>query len=303
MSDFERIDLVKANYARWNFVAFVTLNEFIYLAYGCEPCLAGPHGLRYQNSYDPAFKKFYTDIKRLAEDCLPFNSNEETEVRNSFSSEPKYEAVFLLNWSKRYEFDCCKNYQPEFSEKRKITKLVNEMRGEEFTSLASFAKLLAMFNKGVGDQVYFEGLLIGAGKAGKLKKLTDEELEKLAAEDIDYQNINYEIVVLTKWAQKKKFTLPDEVIPNEDIDYIHPKRLRSFQLIVLTMAVIKYHYTPYTENTATGTNSGSISADVEKLAACLRSKQPNKSSEDLSFSLKEEIVKYILDGAVKKFLE
>ena len=69
------------------------------------------------------------------------------------------------------------------------------------------------------------------------------------------------------------------------------------------MAVIKYHYTPYTENTATGTNSGSISADVEKLAACLRSKQPNKYSEDLSFSLKEEIVKDILDGAVKKFLE
>ncbi|MCX7116375.1 MAG: hypothetical protein NTW94_00380 [Legionellales bacterium] len=228
--------LKTADYKHWNNIAFVTLNEFTYLAAGFYPLLAGQYSLAYLDLSDKKFKQFYEEIKRLGEDDLPLKTNEETEIKDCMSAEPKDEAVFLIKWAKSKELCCCPSYQPIMIVERKKMELVNAVRGLESLPLVIFARLLASFNKSVGDEAHFERLLIGAENAGKIRSLISSRTTPTV--EADPPSIDYEITALITWAQQKKFIVPEEIIPNIvcNDDNINPKRLKSLQTMILAIS-------------------------------------------------------------------
>ena len=142
---FERMDLKKADYSHWNHVAFVTLNEFIYLAIGCEPLHIGTYGNGYLNLSNNDVKEFYKRVKRLGEE-LPWTTTNETEIHDSLKPESRYEAVYLIKWATSKNIPISSHYRPIMSPERIKANHLNRMLGMDIVTIDDSAAFFAVFN-------------------------------------------------------------------------------------------------------------------------------------------------------------
>lgn len=176
------------------------------------------------------------------------------------SAECKYEAAFLIKWAKLNGIYCCPAYQPVITIERKKGELVNAIRGLEIIHLDVFAKLLAAFNKSVGDATHFERLLIEAQNANKLASIAHStEPHKFEATD------------LISWSVRHNFSLPTELINTFNNEKApDPRSINTLEKLVLGMAMDSYDYDPAAEhNKATGTARGSIAERLSKYGMSL----------------------------------
>lgn len=248
---FSYIDFERANFKIWNLEAFVTLNEFIYLAYGVEPIDQWPPG----DMPTPEFQAYHQRIVRSNYE-LPAVTSTDTEIKATSSRQLVYEAVYLIKWAKSKNIPVCKDYQPIITPERKKINLLNELRELEIISLSKFAELLAMYNN-YEDENHFIRILILAQKANKITPCSEKSLIEQP------ENYEYQVSILLTWAHQKNFSLPDELAPKSMQEEPDPRRISSLQKMVLGMAVMKYGYVPLKgKNCATGTNTKSIGDDL-----------------------------------------
>ncbi|HEN5662576.1 hypothetical protein ACVSNX_04775 [Legionella pneumophila] len=300
---WERMDLKRADYTYWNQVVFVTLNEFIYLAAGYEPLPAGGHGTAFLNLSNNEFKEFYKKIKRIGDE-LPIKSTVETEVKDYLTPEPKYEAVFLINWIKSKNIRVNVSYVPIESKERQKRQLIDELTGRPILPFDKLAKLLALCNPNKSEK-HFKTALFEAVQSHILQPVPETWNYTIPAEE---RNFKLTTDAFAKFVLRMKWSFPQEIfeLTNETSDKklsgtpsdnIHPKKLRSIHIMLLTMAVTKYGYDPKNDkNSATGGKAGSIKSDVQALGEKL-------GLHELHLDIKEDTVKSLLDEAVDALLQ
>jgi len=299
----EKMNLKKADYECWNQAAFVTLNEFIYLAFGCEPLDVGPDKNAYLNLSNNDVKEFYKKTKRLGEE-LPLESTAETEVKGFLVREPKYEAVFLIKWAKSKNIKVNSSYNPIESEERQKIQLSRNLVGRHTLSRDEFVQMLVLYNPD-RNETYFKTMLLEAVHSSKLHPLSEPHNYSTLPEE---RNFKFQTKPLLQYASEIGWVTPEElhdknnkILDKQDpkpqeID-IHPNRLKTMLTIILSMAVAKYKYNPEEKrNAATGMNAGSIQADVQTLAS-------NLKRTNLNFNIDEGTVKSLLDEAVDALLK
>lgn len=300
---WERMELKGADYSYWNYVVFVTLNEFIYLAYGYEPLHVGTHGNAYLNLSNDEFKDYYKKVNRLGDE-LPIKSTPETIVKGFLTPEPKYEATFLFLWAMSKGIKINIKYKPTESEDRKTKKFIQDYVGRLALFIDEFIKILACCNPGK-DEKYFKTRIL---EAIEVRSLNPIPLQYDGSVPFEQRKFKFHTQTLIDFAMKMKWLIPSELVElnNEPSEIkhsfekendVHPKKLKSIYTILLAMAVAKYKYEPNKiRNSATGGKAGSIKADVESLASNLR-------LEDIKFNIKEDTVKDLLDEAVEALLQ
>lgn len=217
---FDRMDLKKADYGYWNYVAFVTLNEFIYLAAGCEPLHVGTYGNGYLNLTDNNVKAFYKKVNRLGEE-LPATTTKETEVHDSLKPEPKYEAVYLIKWVKSKNIPVSSHYRPIMSPERIKANHMNRMLGMDIVTIDDSAAFLAAFNPYIENgEKHFKDMLLGAIQVGIITPINnshcyDEELEE--------RDFIFTIKSLIQLSKDKKLNIPIEL--SEDSEKSNTSKL------------------------------------------------------------------------------
>lgn len=219
---WDRMDLKIADYAYWNQVVFVTLNEFIYLAAGYEPLHAGAHGTAYLNLSNNELKEFYRKIKRLGEE-LPVKSTAETEVKDYLTPEPKYEAVFLIKWIQLKNITINPNYCPVETEERRNKKFIQDYVGRSALFCDEFIKILVAYNPGKDEQ-YFKIRLLDAIE---LQELIPIPLPFNYTVPFEQRNFKFKIQTLIEYAQQMKWNFPDELKSEVDTNIRTEANLRS----------------------------------------------------------------------------
>ncbi|BCA96096.1 hypothetical protein TUM19329_24570 [Legionella antarctica] len=264
MSYFDHQNLKRADFLHWNQVAFVTLNEFIYLAAGFEPLHIGIHGNGYLNLSYEKMKEFYRKIKRLGEE-LPLNTTKATEIKDRMTSEPKYEAVYLISWAQSKGIQVHQNYDPIISENRKITNLVSEFLDRDVVSRNEFSILLAVCNSERSES-YFRLRLTEAMKIGMISPISGTQ-DLNAGIPLEDRNYEYTLKDLLDYATQKKWALPEQLTAVSEAKKEKapdPRLINSSEKLYLGLA-LELGYDPNnTKNIATGSNRYGFSGILEK---------------------------------------
>jgi hypothetical protein len=297
------MELKEVDYSHWNYAVFVTLNEFIYLAYGYEPLHVGAHGNAYLNLSNNEFKGYYKKVNRLGDE-LPVKTTPETIVKGFLTPEPKYEATFLLQWAKSKGIKINTEYNPIESEEKKNKKFIQDYVGRLALFRDEFIKILAFYNPGK-DEKYFKTRML---EAIEVKELNPIPLPFDGGVPFEQRNFKFQTKTIIDFAISMKWIVPNELVemnneipeikfsPEKEND-VHPNKLKSLYKMILAMAVVKYGYDPSKKrNSASGGNTGSIKIDVQALG--------NKLGRlDLNLDIDEATVKDYLDEAVELLLK
>lgn len=212
--------LKKADYKHSNNIAFVTLNEFTYLAAGFHPLLAGQDSLAYLDLSDKEFKQFYEEIKRLGDE-LPVRTTKETEVHDWLTPEPKYEAVYLIKWAKSRNKSVSSSYKPIMSAERIRANHLNQIIGMDIVTINDFSALLAVFNPHIENgENHFKNMLLGAIQVGKITPINNSHCYDEGLEERDFI---FTIKSLIQLSKDKGFNIPIEL--SEDSEQSNTSKL------------------------------------------------------------------------------
>ncbi|HAU0708809.1 TPA: hypothetical protein JBH02_13560 [Legionella pneumophila] len=264
MSYFDHLNLKRADFLHWNHVAFVTLNEFIYLAAGFEPLHIGIHGNGYLNLSNEQMKEFYRKIKRLGDE-LPRKTTKLTEVKSPMTPEPKYEAVYLISWARSKGIKVHQNYNPIISENRKTINLVSDFLDRDVVSRNEFSTLLAICNPEKNEN-YFRLRLTEAMKVGMINPISGTQ-DLNAGIPLEDRNYEYSLKDLLDYASQKQWSLPEQLIVLSEPKKVKapdPRLINSSEKLYLGLALELGYDPDNTKNTTTGSNRYGFSGILAK---------------------------------------
>lgn len=220
---WDQMELKKVDYAYWNYVVFVTLNEFIYLGAGYEPLHVGAYGNAYLNLSNNEFKDYYKKIKRLGDE-LPAKSTSETLVKDFLTPEPKYEATYLLKWVRSKGIQINLKYMPIESEERKRQSFIQDYVGRLALYRDEFIKILAHYNPSK-DEEYFKIRILDAIQLNQLKSIP---IPFDGSVPFEHRNFKFQIQTLIDFAVRMQWNLPEEFNSKDDNNIKEEAKLRSY---------------------------------------------------------------------------
>lgn len=217
-----------ADYATWNQLAFITLEEFIYLINGHDPLGTRLHDKKISANDLVGYEQVFIDFSESKLDEfnyswkkitllgreLPVQSDAQTEVRYLKDKLPRYEAVFLLQWAKSKNIKIHQSYNPVETQERKNRQFIRNFIGRQVISRNEIVQVLVKYNPDL-DEKYFHEMLFDAVKAQNPLEII-YKARNVYKDDPSTFNYDFTKESLIEYAVQMKWNLPEEFHNNTE---------------------------------------------------------------------------------------